>query len=148
MKTPSSGESGAQDYSEGSRAMLDARRREIVELRESGKNFREIGEIFCIPRNHAHALYASAIKHMLRLDDAFGPLSIRARNCLAAEGLQTKEEIVESIKSGRLHPHRVPFYGRRTHTEVLRWAGFNESMSRMSVAELQRNYNASKEGNS
>ena len=60
-------------------------------------------------------------------------LSIRARNCLNSIGIKTKEQAVEAINDGRLHPDNNPIkqiavrnYGWKTHKEVCKWLGLPE----------------------
>ena len=113
----------SQPYSPRNKAFLDKRRRKIVEMRELGFNFREIGDMLGLGRSYTQMIYVDAVRRMLLFDEVFGFLSGRARNCLTREGLKTKEEVIEAIKSGALHPKRQGNYGAKTHKEVCRWAG-------------------------
>jgi hypothetical protein len=110
-------------YAKESKELLDPRRRRIVELRESGKTFREIGEALGVSRSYAQSLYSRAVRRMLRSGDPLAALSQRARNCLAREGLETREQVIAVIARGLLHPQRNPLYGPKTHAEICHWAG-------------------------
>ena len=100
-------------YAKESKELLDPRRRRIVELRESGKTFREIGEALGVSRSYAQSLYSRAVRRMLRSGDPLAALSQRARNCLAREGLETREQVIAVIARGLLHPSATRFTDRK-----------------------------------
>jgi hypothetical protein len=56
-------------------------------------------------------------------------LSARANRCLATTGIPAeKEAVLHALKTGALYPFiRPALYGRKTHREVCRWAGLDES---------------------
>jgi len=111
------------NYAQESKAILDPKRRQIVEWRESGKNFREIGEALGISRAYAHALYTHAIRRMQLSSDPLASLSQRSRNCLAGHGLETREQVIAAIAKGLLNPNRTQRYGAKMHAEICHWAG-------------------------
>jgi len=56
-------------------------------------------------------------------------LSARANRCLATAGVPIeKEAVLHAIKTGVLYPYfRPTLYGKKTHQEVCRWVGLDES---------------------
>jgi hypothetical protein len=56
-------------------------------------------------------------------------LSARANRCLSTAGVPAeKEAVLQALKTGALYPFfRPALYGRKTHREVCRWAGLDES---------------------
>ena len=56
-------------------------------------------------------------------------LSARANRCLLTAGIPAeKEAVLHALKTGALYPYfRPALYGRKTHREVCRWAGLDES---------------------
>jgi hypothetical protein len=120
-------QSQSVNYAPESKAILDPKRRRIVELRESGKNFREIGEAFGFSSSYAHALYTQAVRRMLLSSDPLASLSQRARNHLTGKGLETREQVIAAIAKGLLNPNRTLSYGAKTHAEICSWAGLQNT---------------------
>ena len=56
-------------------------------------------------------------------------LSTRANRCLSTSGILAEKEVVlHALKTGALYPYfRPALYGKKTHQEVCRWAGLDES---------------------
>jgi hypothetical protein len=56
-------------------------------------------------------------------------LSARANRCLSSAGIPAEKEVVlHAIRTGALYPYfRPALYGKKTHQEVCRWAGLDES---------------------
>ena len=56
-------------------------------------------------------------------------LSARANLCLSTAGIPAEKEAVRhALKTGALYPFfRPTLYGKKTHQEVCRWAGLDES---------------------
>jgi hypothetical protein len=56
-------------------------------------------------------------------------LSVRANRCLSIAGIPAeKEAVLQALKTGSLYPYfRPTLYGKKTHQEVCRWAGLDES---------------------
>jgi hypothetical protein len=56
-------------------------------------------------------------------------LSARANRCLSTAGIPAeKEAVLHALKTGALYPYfRPALYGKKTHREVCRWAGLDES---------------------
>ena len=56
-------------------------------------------------------------------------LLARANRCLATAGIPAeKEAVLQALKTGALYPFfRPTLYGSKTHREVCRWAGLEES---------------------
>jgi hypothetical protein len=56
-------------------------------------------------------------------------LSARANRCLSTAGIPAeKEAVLHALKTGALYPYfRPALYGKKTHQEVCRWAGLDES---------------------
>jgi len=56
-------------------------------------------------------------------------LSTRANRCLSTAGIPAEREaVLHALKTGALYPYfRPALYGRKTHREVCRWAGLDES---------------------
>jgi hypothetical protein len=56
-------------------------------------------------------------------------LSKRANCCLSTAGIPAeKEAVLHALKTGALYPYfRPALYGKKTHQEVCRWAGLDES---------------------
>jgi len=56
-------------------------------------------------------------------------LSARANHCLSAAGIPAeKEAVLHALETGALYPYfRPALYGKKTHHEVCRWAGLDES---------------------
>jgi hypothetical protein len=56
-------------------------------------------------------------------------LSARANRCLSSAGIPAeKEAVLHALKTGALYPYfRPALYGKKTHQEVCRWAGLDES---------------------
>ena len=60
-------------------------------------------------------------------------LTRKTVNCLTKAGIPIeKKTIIKALKNGKLYPHRNPRnYGKYTHREVCRWAGVDESTSKI-----------------
>jgi len=56
-------------------------------------------------------------------------LSARANRCLSTAGIPAEKEAVrQALQTGELYPYfRPTLYGKKTHHEVCRWAGLDES---------------------
>jgi hypothetical protein len=57
-------------------------------------------------------------------------LPTRANRCLSTAGIPAeKEAVLHALKTGALYPYfRPTLYGKKTHHEVCRWAGLDESL--------------------
>jgi hypothetical protein len=67
-------------------------------------------------------------------------LSKRANRCLSTAGIPAeKEAVLHALKTGALYPYfRPSLYGRKTHEEVCRWAGLDESFRPPTIPESTR----------
>jgi hypothetical protein len=67
-------------------------------------------------------------------------LSRRTRNCLVAAGIPLdKQAILHALKTGALYPFfRPTLYGKKTHQEICRWVGVDESFVSSNVAQDTR----------
>ena len=67
-------------------------------------------------------------------------LSKRANRCLATAGIPAeKEAVFQAIKAGALYPFfRPTLYGKKTHQEVCRWLGVDESFVSPTIPEDTR----------
>jgi hypothetical protein len=67
-------------------------------------------------------------------------LSAWANRCLSTAGIPAeKEAVLHALKTGALYPYfRPSLYGRKTHEEVCRWAGLDESFRPPTIPESTR----------
>ena len=65
----------------------------------------------------------------MKLRPSSNGLSARANRCLSTAGIPAeKEAVLHALKTGALYPYfRPALYGKKTHQEVCRWAGLDES---------------------
>lgn len=98
---------------------------------EQNKSFREIGAVIGRTGNRARQLYEAGIKRieLKNSGDEKIPeysLSVRALHCIErALGITDaiKKQIVQALKTGKLHPDNIYGYGWKAHREVCAWAG-------------------------
>lgn len=107
---------------------ISDRLRLVLRLREEVKTYHEIGEVLGCTRQNVEVLYKRA-KHLLeyRSHPLFG-LPVRAFRVCQGEGLESREQIIEAIKEGRLHPDKVNRrnYGWKSYLEIHQWLGLSE----------------------
>src|SRR5207249_1747917 len=64
----------------------------------------------------------------------------RAKRCISTAGIRVeKEAVVHALKTGALYPFfRPTLYGKKTHQEVCRWAGLDESFRSPTIPQDTR----------
>lgn len=91
--------------------------REILRYRGIGpvtiKSLQKMGLVFSGPIEEPNEMYG---------------LTTRANECLLRLGIQTKQEAIEAIQSGKLHPKNRSMYnyGWMSHKLVCKWIGLPE----------------------
>jgi hypothetical protein len=67
-------------------------------------------------------------------------LSARANRCLSTAGIPAeKAAILHALQTGALYPYvRPTLYGKKTHQEVCRWVGLDESFVSSNIPESTR----------
>lgn len=67
-------------------------------------------------------------------------LSVRANRCLSTAGIPAEREaVLHALKTGALYPYfRPTLYGKKTHQEVCRWAGLDESFAAPTIPKSTR----------
>ena len=96
------------------------------DMRMAGMTYKEIGVSLGVSLERARqlSLKGGRIKDAAKLPpDEWADLSIRPRSALRALEYDTKEKIIEGIKSGAIVGGGIPNYGKVSHAEVLQWLG-------------------------
>lgn len=99
------------------------RYRLVVMWRKEGRTFREIGGLLGVRAARASQIFAEA-KEWKRERNGTSPLaglSVWARKALRQVGAKNREEALDALASGRLHPRKTPWYGWKCHEEVVLW---------------------------
>ena len=67
-------------------------------------------------------------------------LSVRANRCLSSAGIPAERKaVLRALKTGALYPYfRPTLYGKKTHEEVCRWAGLDQSFVSPTVPQSTR----------
>ncbi len=98
--------------------LLKQKQRTAYELRnESGLTFRAIGEKMGIGAQRARQHYILAEKILNREPHWTDGLSNRVLNVLWCQGIETKEQAIDAVVSGRLVGKRG--YGKKCHKELV-----------------------------
>jgi hypothetical protein len=76
----------------------------------------------------------------MKLRPSSNGLSVRANRCLSTAGIPAeKEAVLHALQAGALYPYfRPTLYGKKTHQEVCRWAGLDESFRSPNMPESTR----------
>jgi DNA-directed RNA polymerase alpha subunit len=90
----------------------------VENKKEKGLTLKSIGDKFKISGNRVrqiHALLKRKTNEPERWDEL---LSVRVRNCLKNVDIETKEQAIEGLKNGTIHPRKIKNYGYISHDEL------------------------------
>jgi DNA-directed RNA polymerase alpha subunit len=114
--------------------LLNERQLKALELREKGFTFAAIGKELNVGVEGARGLVTKAKRILNSSPNDWPELSVRTQNVLKVEGLHTKEQIVDAIKTGKLTPKKrgyflgdIPNYGKKSHQEVCDWLNIKQT---------------------
>ena len=108
--------------------LLGERRALALKLRNEGMTYKEIGKRMDVGAQRARELHRIALWKMEHQNEWWAGLSVRAANCLNNRNLVTRDQIMEAVKNGTLHPknRNTRNYGWKSHAEVCKWLGLPE----------------------
>lgn len=102
------------------------------DMRIDGMTYAKIGASLGVSSERARQLCIKGerIKNAPKLpSDEWVDLPIRARNMLRSYGYDTKEKILEGVRSGAIiGDGSMQNYGKKSHDAVLRWLGIAEDV--------------------
>lgn len=102
------------------------------DMRMAGMTYAKIGAYFGVSSERARQLCIKGerVKNAPKLpSDELSDLPIRARNMLRSYGYDTKEKILEGVRSGAIiGDGSIQNYGNKSHDSVLRWLGIAEDV--------------------
>jgi hypothetical protein len=78
--------------------------------------------------------------HAMKPKPPSNGLSVRANRCLSTAGIPAEREaVLHALQTGALYPFfRPTLYGKKTHQEVCRWAGLDDSFVAPAIPESTR----------
>lgn len=105
------------------------RNQQMLECRENGMTYREIGEKFGVSAGQARIVCLNTErKNSIREEGSIEQLPVLAKNVLLAKNITTKEEarreLVDGILSTPQQRKAIPNLGNKTYQQILEWVGY------------------------